>query len=186
MVKQGPEICVFSTSITKNIRKKEINDMYVGEGTISFRRFHGAIARDVKKYIGVHLEEETPESVIIQTGGNDLPTPRSNPIPVTEIAVDIIKSGLLCKRAGVKNIYIGGVLLRRPHYTQARCRELNDILKGESKNHGFIYIDNSNIDMNHVQSDGVHLTYEGSNILRDNYCFYLNSAAWSVMFGSQD
>ena len=30
-----------------------------------------------------------------------------------ETAVEIIKSGLLCQRAGVKNIYVGGVLLRR-------------------------------------------------------------------------
>ena len=186
VVKQGPQICVFSTSITKHIKKKELNDLYVGEGTISFRRFHGAIARDVKKYIGVHLEEETPESVIIQTGGNDLPTPRSNPVPVSEIAGEIIKSGLLCQRGGVKNIFIGGVLLRRPYYTQSRCRELNELLREECKRHGFIYIDNTNIDMSHVHDDGVHLTFEGSNILRDNYSFYLNSIAWSEMFGSQN
>ena len=185
VVKQGREICIYSTSITKGIKKKDINDLYVGEGTISFRRFHGAIARDVKKYIGVHMEEESPASVIIQTGGNDLPTPRSNPLPVSEIAVEIIKSGLLCQRAGVENIYVGGVLLRRPYYTQARCRELNDILREECKKHGFIFIDNSNINMGHVQDDGVHLTHEGSEILRDNYSFYLNSTAWSEMFESQ-
>ena len=131
------------------------------------------------------MEEESPASVIIQTGGNDLPTPRSNPLPVSEIAVEIIKSGLLCQRAGVENIYVGGVLLRRPYYTQARCRELNDILREECKKHGFIYIDNSNINMGHVQDDGVHLTQEGSEILRDNYSFYLNSSAWSEMFESQ-
>ena len=135
----------------------------------------------------VILKEKKPESVIIQCGGNDLPTPRSNPVPVTDIALEMIKSGLICRENGVKNIIVGSVLLRQPFYTQARCRELNTILQEQCENHGFTFIQHKNINTSHLMKDGVHLTYEGSDLLRDNYLFYLNSMKWDVMFNnSQD
>ena len=181
VVDKGQETLIFSTSITRGIKKKEINDMYVGEGEITLYRYSGGLARHIKEYLKVPLNDATPESVIIQTGGNDLPTPRSNPVPVADIAMDIIKSGLICKDHGVKNICIGSVLMRRPYYTEARCRDLNKILEEECKNHGFVFINHYNIDKTHLLNDGVHLTYEGSNLLRNNYLFNLNSFKWGSM-----
>ena len=185
VVENGPETLIFSTSITKGIRMKEFNECFEGVGTVSSRRFHGGKARHIKDYLWVHLSEVQPESVIIQTGGNDLPTSRSNPVPVNDIASEIIKSGLICREYGTKNIFISGVLTRRPQYMQIRCRELNVILQEQCKIHGFIFIDNSNIDTSHLQHDGVHLANLGSDILANNYLFYLNSLNWDCVTSAQ-
>ena len=102
------------------------------------------------------------------------------------IAKDIIESGEVCKQFGVKNVFISGVPIRQKEYIQKRCTELNDILQEMCKHHGFIYIDNANINMSHVQQDGVHLTYEGSDLLANNYLSYLNSAyGWEHFLNPQ-
>ena len=77
-VVEGKKAVVFSTSMTRSIRINEFNSYYK-EGNARFFRFHGAKARHVKDYVLSHLEEEQPDSVIIQMGGNDLPTGRPKP-----------------------------------------------------------------------------------------------------------
>lgn len=182
VVAKGSETLIFSTSITKGINKKEFNEHFEGDGTVSFRRFHGGLARHIKHYLWVHLSEVQPESVIIQTGGNDLLTPRSNPVPVADIAKHIIDSGLICREYGTKNILISSVPTRRAQYMQVRCNELNRILEEQCKTHGFIFIDNSNIGTSCLQNDGVHLLNEGSAVLARNYLFSLNSLVWGNIY----
>ena len=177
VVQKGPEVIIFSTSMTKGINWKDINERYEGEGKLSFRRFPGAKAAQVKDYLPTNLSAIKPETVIIHAGGNDLPTPRSNPIHVEEIAKELIGSGLVSKSYGVKNIMISGVLPRRQYYTQLRCKDLNRILQEQCHENGFTYIDNTNIDTSHMY-DGVHLTQEGSELLRDSYLLELNSLYW--------
>ena len=174
VVEKGSETLVFSTSITKGIRVREFNEYVEGNRTVSFRRFHGAKAHHIKEYLHVHLNETRPKSVIIQAGGNDLPTPKYNPISVSDIANEIVESGLLCKKFGVKTIYISSVLTRKPKFMQERCVELNNFLRELCKIHGFIFMENGNITTEHLQYDGVHLSNEGSIILANNYLFYLN------------
>ena len=133
--------------------------------------------------MGIHLRETRPESVILQIGSNDLPTSRANPTPVSTVVDDIIKAGTICREHGVKNVLIGGVILRRAYHLQTRCRELNAILEEKCKLHGFIFMGNDNINTSHLQEDGTHLNNDGSNILGRNYLFYLNKLNWDKVVG---
>ena len=173
VTRDGPNTVVFSTSITKGIGYSEFNERITGQA--NFRRFHGHKVRHIKEYVWTHLEELSPSSAIIQMGGNDLPTPKDNPVPVIEIANHIIETGIICRNYGVQKICIGSVTPRKQHYTIHRRKELNDHLQQMCKVHKFIYIDNSEIGTEHLY-DGVHLTDEGSNILRDNYLDALNAS----------
>ena len=177
VVQKGPETIIFSTSITKGINRNDLSERYEGEGQLSFRRFPGAKASHIKDYMPTHLAEIKPETVIIQAGGNDLPTPRSNPVPVEEISKVIMECGLLSRSYGVKNVLVSGVLPRKQYYTHSRCKELNKILQEQCRANGFVYIDNSNIDVSHLY-DGVHLNQEGSVLLRDSYLLELNGLYW--------
>ena len=179
VARKGEECLIFSTSITKGIKVNEFNDNYDG-GTASFRRFHGGRVRHIKEYLWTHLEERQPKTVIIHAGGNDLPTPKGEqPIPVGDIANDVMEAGIICRRYGVRDIFISSVTLRKQMYVQRRCQELNDFLRELCKLHGFIYLDNSNIKLEHL-FDGTHLNHEGSVILANNYLYYLNSVYWDV------
>ena len=177
VVEKGPETVIFSTSITKGIWKSTINDGYDGEGVISFRRFPGAKVRNILGYIPADLADTKPESVIIQAGGNDLPTPRGNPVPVETIANGIMQAANMCSSYGVKNVYVAGVLTRKQYYMKERCENLNKILQDQCLLNGFYFIDNSAIDTQFMY-DGVHLNNEGSEMLCDNYLSKLNSVYW--------
>ena len=78
----------------------------------------------------------------------------------------------------MKNIFISSVLQRRKHYTRSRCDLLNSILRELCGEYGFVFIDNTNITLNHLDSDGIHLTQEGSIVLANNYLEHLNSNYW--------
>ena len=143
----------------------------------------GGKVRHIKDYITTHLRENRYETVLLQIGSNDIPTPRSNPVPVEEIAKIIIDTGLMCREYGVKDVLIAGIIPRRQWYTFNRCAELNKILIAECKLHNFIFIDNSNVLPTHLHSDGIHLNDEGSEVLTQNYLFSLNSIAWAKAHG---
>ena len=187
VTKLGEETLVFSTSISKGIRIGEFNDWFNGEGRGSFRRFHGGKARHFKHYMLPHLEEVAPKTVVIQCGGNDLSTPKGEtPTPVEQIAEEVISLGEFSQQHGVKNVLIAGVPIRRKQFIQERCTQLNNILMEFCKSRGYTFIDNGNIDLTHVQSDGTHLNYEGSDLLANNYLFYLNDLAdWERLLSPQ-
>jgi hypothetical protein len=171
VTRDGPTTVVFSTSITKGLKQEHFDEKVNGQ--VIFRRFHGHKARHIKEYVWTHLEELTPASAIIQMGGNDLPTPRHNPVPVIDIANHIIETGVICRNYGVQKVCIGGVISRRQHYMQQRCRDLNALLVNMCKIHGFIFLDNSDIESRDLY-DGVHLNDQGNGKLFENYLFGLN------------
>ena len=58
---------------------------------------------------------------------------------------------------------------------QGNRHRLNKILRGKCMENGFTFIDNRNIVLStHGHQDGVHLNYEGSNLLRENLLNVLN------------
>ena len=153
--------------MTKTINEHRFNRAY-DHGTARFQKFHGGKARHIKDYVPTHLNEDEPDTVIIQVGGNDLPTRRDKPTPVVNIANDIIKTGLICRSKNVRNVLIGGVIVRKAQYMKERCKELNNALRGLCKIHNFTFIDNTKISVDHLY-DGVHLNEDGTQILADNY-----------------
>ena len=57
------KVSVFSTSITKEIDIKELNDKYVGQ-SVKMHRFHGKKARHFKHYIPVHVVEDKADTCV--------------------------------------------------------------------------------------------------------------------------
>ena len=82
----GSETLIVGTSMVRGLRMKEVNESFHGVGHISREKFHGGKVRHIKDYITTHLREKRPETVLLQIGSNDIPTPRSNPVPMEEIA----------------------------------------------------------------------------------------------------
>ena len=173
-LKDGKTTVVFSTSITKGIFVRDFNNEFK-IGTARFRRFHGAKSKYMKHYVIPTLYDECPQVVLLQCGGNDLPTSKQNPKPVQEIAEEIIDTAKICENYGAENILIGSVITRKQGYVDIRRKELNTLLKGMCYNLGYVYIDNDNIEHAHLYRDGVHLTHEGSDILAKNYLHSLNN-----------
>ena len=93
-------------------------------------------------------------------------------IPTGNLANHIIEAGEICKRYGVKDIFIAGITARPG--LQRRCYKVNDELKRLCRERGYVYIDNDNISVSHLY-DKVHIGKPGSKILARNYLQALNS-----------
>ena len=52
---------------------------------------------------------------------------------------------------------------------QHQVNTINDILRKNVHNYNYTFIDNSNIQQQHLQKDGLHLRFEGSDILGNNF-----------------
>ena len=114
--------------------------------------------------------------VVLQCGGNDLPTSKANPTPVDNIAKNIIDTAKICENHGAEHILICGIITRNNRgYMEKRRTELNALLKDMCYDLGYIYIDNNNIEHEHLFNDGVHLNQEGSYILAKNLLHALNN-----------
>ena len=174
-VKNGKTTVIFSTSMTKGINVRNFNKDYK-IGTARFRRFHSAKAKHVKHYVLPTLIEESPEVVLLQCGGNDLQTSKLNPTPIDDIAKHIIDTAKICENHGAQQILISSVITRKQAgYVETRRKELNDLLKGMCFDLGYIFINNDNIKHEHLYIDGVHLNFEGSIVLAENFLHALNN-----------
>ena len=145
-------------------------------------RFRGRKARHIRNQIETHLQEELPDAAILLIGGNDLSDNRNNPMPVVNIANQIIDSAMLCKNYGVKDVCVSSVLMRKERNTnfentERRRKELNEILRSLCEINKFIFLDNDvgegKIVLEHTY-DGVHLTDPGSDLLSRKFGFILN------------
>ena len=106
-------------------------------------------------------------------GGNDLPSgPHTSAMPIDELSHHIIEAGEICKRHGVRDVFIAGVTARPG--LQRRCYTLNDKLEEMCEERNFTFVDNRNISLSHLY-DGVHIGNPGSEILSDNYLRALNA-----------
>ena len=128
----------------------------------------------MKHYVSSHMTEEKPDTVIIQAGGNDLRTTRSNPTTALDVANDIMEIGIVCKKKGASRVCISGVPIRKAKFLQDRAKDINKILVDLCKINKFTFIDNSVIDIDCLHHDGVHLNRDGTKVLANNYldCLY--------------
>ena len=161
---------VFSTSMTRDFNIAKFRRDCKGE--VNLHKFHGKKARHFKTYVRAHMPEEKPDVVLIQAGGNDLPTKST----VLQIANDIIEAGIVCKEMGASKVLISSVLPRRDFHLQLKRRELNSVLKSMCEVHNFTFISNERMVLSqHISSDDVHLNELGTELLQNTFVSYLNA-----------
>ena len=96
---------------------------------------------------------------------------------IRKTASCLIEGGLVCRNEhGVNNVYISSVMPRSDSIFQGNRHRLNKVLREMCAEFNFSFIDNNNIVLStHGHHDGIHLNYDGSNMLRDNLLNVLNS-----------
>ena len=65
-------------------------------------------------------------------------------------------------------ILVSSLVVRRGRFFTNRISNINAILHELCHQNDFIFISNSNINFSHLE-DGLHLTDEGLDILKENY-----------------
>ena len=168
---------IFSSSITRDITRQQrsFNDK-CRNSDVRIHEFKGKKACDITKYMIPHLEEEQPTSVIFLAGGNDLPNEDMSNDQIKKVADCLVQGGLKCRNDyGVRNVFISSIMPRENSTFQGNRHRLNKILRGMCVENSFNFIDNHNIVLStHGHHDGIHLNYEGSDLLRENLLHVLN------------
>lgn len=76
---------------------------------------------------------------------------------------------------GINETFVSGLTVRRGYHHQIKV--INEILHKKAGTCNFTFIDNSNIRSQHLRNDGLHLEYEGTCILANNFIDALNNVS---------
>ena len=164
------KVLIVSDSMCGGIRRGELMDDMKKNGMdvdVSIRRYGGGQTHELYRHAQVNIADEMPHGVILVAGTNDLPRRGSRrQLTDEEIANNLLATGQTAREQGVTNIFISSIIIRKGAYYARRINNINILIEEGCRQHGFIFIDNSNIQLHHT--DGLHLTNEGSSILKAN------------------
>ena len=133
-------------------------------GNNVFRKcFPGSSTEDMKHYMVPSLAKE-PDQVVIHIGTNDFKRePRVLVDNIIELANEA--EGPDKKR----KVFVSSIICRQDSTLNNKVRQVNNLLSSACRRNSLSFIDNSNILVNHLNSDGIHLNRKGTALLVKNY-----------------
>ena len=108
---EGKKCAIFTDSICRRIDMKEFNN-YIINGNAFMKTFIGASPDELHHYMEKHLDEERPDTCIINVGTN-----RLGKDDAFKIAEDIIKCVDRCRKFDVNKILVSAITYR-PAYRE--------------------------------------------------------------------
>lgn len=168
MTSEGKKICIFGASITQRINIREFNRCLDDKKAIK-TCWSGATVSKATYYMKPTIEEEKPDIILLNIGTNNLTKERQTE---EETVGEILRMVDVCRSYGVNEIYVSGLTVRRG-YT-AKINNINRMLGQKAGENNFTFIDNTNIELCHLQQDGLHLQGKGTEILATNFINALN------------
>ena len=97
------------------------------------------------------------------------------------IVQSILKIGRAAREQGATKIYISGILNRRGYPYREAVHRGNDLFCMACVAEDFVYLDQSEITLNHISQDGVHPNHYGSAILKFNILSVFDSFDKNLM-----
>lgn len=162
----GKKCAIFSDSICGRIDMKKFNQCL--KKSNAFRKTYlGASPKELHHYIAKPLEDEHPDTCIINVGTNRIGKDDS-----FVIANDIIKCVNRCKEFGANKVIVSNITYR-PGYNKS-IKGVNDILHANKILNDFEIIYNDNINASHLWRDNLHLNNNGRDILARNIINVVN------------
>ena len=132
--------------------------------------FPGKTSRHIKYYVHPSLEGENYDAAIIHVGVNDFLNDRNSSIE--NLLNNIKEITNQCRAHHVTKIFISSLLVC-PLLRKGLVEEINAALSKFCQAQNFYFIDNSNIQVQHLR-DRLHLKVNYLNILANNYITTLN------------
>ena len=137
---------------------------------VIFKRFPGHTAQEIAFYAPKPLLDCKPEQVVIVAGTNDITQAyyQKGSVDEFEIVDGIIKIGRAAREQGVNKIHISSVIVRRGNQYRDVVTKVNDLLYMVCVAENFVFMDQKDISLQHISSDGLHLNYYGTTVLKMN------------------
>ena len=112
---------------------------------VSFKCFSGANTKQLDYYVVPTLVDETPQTVVIHIGSNDITEGKIKQINLDDLTQKIIDTGLKCRSDGVYNIAISSILVRSSIRLNQVISNVSNILKVLCATNGVNFICNDEI-----------------------------------------
>ena len=136
--------------------------------TIAINKYPNAEATEMLHYAKYFLENDRPDNIIIVSGLNDLLHHKERARADAHlISENILQIGRESKRRGVWRVCISGLVKPKYENCRQKVEEINTLLWEKCRKEGFIYIDQSNIDVADM-GDMIHVGQHGLHKLKDN------------------
>ena len=159
---------IIGDSIIKDIKYKKIKKDITKGDKIYIQSFKGATTECMVDYIKPSLKYY-PDLIILHTGANDLRSRK----PANVIADDIINLARDIKT--FSNDVVVSSIIQRNDDLNFKGQQVNEHLITKCMERNLLYIDSSNINVHqHVSTDGLHLNYQGTVELANNFLDCVN------------
>ena len=162
----GKKVLLLSDSICSRIKMKEFN-RELKNGRAYRKQFPGATSKEMAHYVIPTLAKDSPDTVIIHTGTNDLRNTENEHI--IKNIMDIVD---LCAKQGVNNILVSAITFREQF--NEKVSTINNFLLHKQTLHNFTFIENNNITREHMWKDKIHLNTHGTINIANNFINALN------------
>ena len=156
---------VLATFHLKRINKRKLK--YNVRKMVSFKCFSGASTKQIDYYIVPTLVDETPQTIVIRIGSNDITENKIKQFNLDDLEQKIMDIGLNCRSYRVRDIAISSILVKSRIRLNQIILKGSNILKVLCATNGFNFICNDEIGKEMFWKDGLHLT-------NDNFTKYLN------------
>ena len=113
------------------------------------------------------LEDNSPDSIILHVGTNNLKNKES----VEDIANDTMDIAIFIRNEKT-NVFVFSLTIRNDRLKDKE-RSVNSLLKRRCDKEKICFVDNTNINVGMLNNSGLHLNERGTTRLVNNFCFSL-------------
>ena len=163
---KGKKIAMLNDSLCSGIKLHEFNH-YIKNGYAYLKLFPGATIKDLDHHCELSLRDDKPDACVINIGSNNL-----GKYQPYEIAKQIINVVNKCHEHGVKKVYVLPIPMRMGK--ERDVQEVYNFLRAKSFLHDLILIDISNVKHYHSSRDNIHLNYDGTVMMANNFIRAIN------------
>ena len=156
---------------------------YIDNGSAFVKPYIGATAEEVRDFhIQPLLRRGGIDAVVLMVGTNNISKRKSwskgctDPVTIEqtadEVAQQIISLAEECKRHGINDVFINGIVYRKG--MMVKIDTVNSILKQRCLENDFIYVDNTYMDGSYI-GDGTHFNEIGNLAFTCNLASCINN-----------
>ena len=140
------------------------------EEAVIMKKYPGHTAEEIAYYAPKPLSDNKPQQVIIIAGTNSLSRSiyQKGTVDEHEIVDEILEIARAARAHGAERIHVSSILERRIHQYRVAVPKVNDLLYMCCLAENFVFMDQSDISLAHIDSDGIHPNFHGSTILKYN------------------
>ena len=165
--KSNLNICAIGDSIIKEIKPYKMHQAFKSKkNRIFVKSFPGATTLCMNDYVTPSMKHK-PDVMILHSGANDLRSEKTPKDIVEEI------TNLAEKMKTTENdIVISGLIVRNDSLND-KGTQVNELLKLKCTKLNIPFINNENINKQHLNKSGLHLNLKGTTTLANNYIKFL-------------